>query len=83
MSISGAQVVVPGDAWLRVGTMVRIGMDGGAGTCVIRRAEVYDQDGAMTYGIEFVWLDGALSDRIHDLVVGDRGSLDERWHRPR
>lgn len=82
LSITGARVTVEGDRWLHVGTSVRIGMDSGAGTCVVRRVDA-GGDHETVYGIEFVWLDQELNERIHDLVVGDRGSLDEAWRHVR
>lgn len=82
LSITGARVVVDGAEPLLIGTTVSIGLVGGAGTCKVRRVEVGDDD-ECTYGVEFLWLDTALRDTIDDLVTGDRGSLDERWHRAR
>lgn len=80
LSITGARVVVAEAAPLGVGMTVCIGMDAGAGTCEVRRVETKDT-GESTYGVEFIWLDSALSDKVSDLVTGDRGSLDEHWHR--
>ena len=80
LSITGARVVVTDAEPLGVGRTVTIGMDAGAGLCEIRRVET-KETGERTYGVEFIWLDSELSDKGSDLVTGDRGSLDEHWHR--
>ena len=78
LSISGAGVDHRGEPPLNRGAVVRIGLGGGAGTCVIRWSEPIGPRHT-SYGVEFVWLDQVMDDIIADLVVGDRGSLDERW----
>ena len=82
LSITGARVVLTDAEPLGVGTTVTIGMDAGAGLCEIRRVET-NETGERTYGVEFIWLDSELSDKVSDLVTGDRGSLDEHWYRSR
>ena len=76
LSITGAQVVVD-EAPIGVGTSVTIGLDGGTGTCRIRRAESAGP-GQTAYGIRFDRLDPELAQTIHDLVARNRPSAHEQ-----
>ena len=67
LSITGAQVVVDEEP-IGVGTTVTIGLDGGTGTCRVRRAESTGPR-QTTYGIRFDRLDPELAQKIHDLVA--------------
>lgn len=76
LSITGAQVVVADEESIGIGTSVTIGLDGGTGTCRIRRAE-QSGPGQTTYGIRFDQLDPQLAERIHDLVARNRPVAEE------
>jgi len=78
--MTGARVVVADASPMLVGATVTVGLAGGRGTAMARHAKE-KVPGSVVYGIEFLWLDSGLNERISDLVVGDRGSLDEHWRR--
>ena len=76
LSITGAQVVVDEEP-IGVGTSVTIGLDGGTGTCRVRRAESTGP-GRTTYGIRFDRLDPELAQTLHDLVARNHHSAHEQ-----
>lgn len=78
LSITGGRVVVADEVPIGIGTHVIIGLDGGVGTCRVRRAESTGS-GETTYGIQFDWLDSELTEKVHDLVADNRRCVDEQW----
>lgn len=81
LSITGARVEVRGGPPLPVGTRVTIGLDGAAGSCVVRRCERHGD--STVYGVQFSHLGAALTNKINSLVADDDGTLEERWRRAR
>ena len=68
VSVSGAAIVAPESADLRVGRSVAIRLDGADALVRIRRIADFGQDGWRLYGVEFLESDLSFRDWINGLL---------------
>lgn len=84
LSVSGAGIVAPAAAHLRVGTMIDIEAGGFKGMIAIHRiSEIGDPDQRL-YGVSFVDFPPAFTGFVYSVLEADRPpDLRDRWQRSR
>ena len=75
ISVTGALVEAKASTELRVGSRVRLVLEGMEGVVVVRQIRPTALDGIAHYGVAFFDLPHDMTQRVHELVGSDRPDL--------
>lgn len=80
LSVSGARIIAPFAADLRVGSLIRIEIEGHKGTVAIHRVEPTDAEGLWSYGVSFVDFPPKFTDKVYArLDAFQAENLEGQW----